>query len=361
MSGVRLENVSRAYDHLWAVKDLNLTVAEGEFVSLLGPSGCGKTTTLRMIAGFLFPTTGKIFIQEDDVTKVPSNRRNTGMVFQTYALFPHMTVAQNVRFGLKMRGIGGAESTSRVAEALRLVNLDHLADRLPRQLSGGQQQRVALARAVVIRPRVLLMDEPLGALDLKLRQRLQIQIRRVQREVGITTLYVTHDQGEALSLSDRVAVMRDGQILQVDPPEKLYSRPRTAFVADFVGRTNLIPVEVVGIADHGAFYRVRLDGPGQNEFRVPTDADGVKPEAGKKYLLGFRPERAVVGGGATNQLTARVDDIRYSGAVRSVALTSAYGGAIEVDLAAIAPSPRLQEQVTVGWEPAESFLVSAER
>ncbi|MGE3150141.1 MAG: ABC transporter ATP-binding protein [Pseudorhodoplanes sp.] len=357
MPGVRLSGVSRAYDSFWAVKNVDLTVAEGEFVSLLGPSGCGKTTTLRMVAGFIFPTSGRIFIGDEDCTTVPPNKRNIGMVFQSYALFPHLTVAQNVGFGLKMRSIGGKEASQRVGEALRLVRLDEMANRYPRQLSGGQQQRVALARAIVINPRVLLMDEPLGALDLKLRQELQIQIRKVQREVGITTLYVTHDQGEALSLSDRVAVMRDGEIIQLDTPEKLYSAPETAFVANFVGRTNLLPVEVVG-KDNG-FYKTRLKSSAGAEFLVPVQANRPEPTPGKNYLLGFRPERAHLAPSATNKLSVRVDDVRYFGPIRSVALTAPHGP-MEIDLGADAPALRAQDQITVGWEPAASFLVAAD-
>ncbi|MSO92454.1 MAG: ABC transporter ATP-binding protein [Rhodospirillales bacterium] len=360
MSEVRLERVSRVYDRLPAVDDVSFTVGTGEFLTLLGPSGCGKTTTLRMVAGFLLPSAGDIYIKGQNVTRVPPNRRNTAMVFQSYALFPHLTVAENVGFGLKMRRIRGAEAAQRTQEALRLVKLEDLADRLPRQLSGGQQQRVALARAVVIRPEVLLMDEPLGALDLKLRQELQVQIRNVQRALGITTIYVTHDQGEALSLSDRVAVMRDGRIQQLDAPDRLYGRPVSAFVANFVGRTNLLPVEIVEIAPSRDRVRVRaVDGPDQF-FSVSVEAKSCDRRPQERCLLGFRPENASMSGEPTNRLRARVHDVRYFGAVRSVSLTSALGGVLDVDLPSGAPVPSHGEEVTIAWHPNACFLLPME-
>jgi ABC-type Fe3+/spermidine/putrescine transport system ATPase subunit len=357
MPAVKLENICRNFDRIWAVEEVDLTIADGEFLTLLGPSGCGKTTTLRMVAGFLFPSQGRIVIGNQDVTRLPPNERDTGMVFQSYALFPHLSVAQNVGFGLKMRGVRGAEAQRRVREALELVQLGSFADRLPGQLSGGQQQRVALARAVVIRPQVLLMDEPLGALDLKLRQGLQVQIRNVQREVGITTIYVTHDQGEALSLSDRVAVMSGGRIAQLDTPEKLYTRPSNAFVANFVGRTNLLPVEIVADIPGGMTHKARLVGSDAEPIIVPCPVDGeVKP--GARYLLGFRPESSSIGNGGPNAIAARVDDVRFFGSTRSVVLTNALGGSIEVDLPAGTPVPRPAEQVSVRWNPVDSFLLN---
>jgi ABC-type Fe3+/spermidine/putrescine transport system ATPase subunit len=255
MADVRLENVEKRYGDQTVVRHLDLSVKPAEFVTLLGPSGCGKTTCLRMVAGFVTPTSGRIVMGGRDVTTLPPYRRNTGMVFQFYALFPHRTVAENVAFGLEVRRLPRAERDQRTAEALRLVRLEQLADRYPSQLSGGQRQRVALARAVVIKPDVLLLDEPLAALDLKLREELQFEIKRVQSTLNMTTLFVTHDQGEALSLSDRVGVMQEGRIVQIDAPEALYERPGSRYVANFVGRTNLI--EVVVQAKEGAErYRV---------------------------------------------------------------------------------------------------------
>ena len=244
MAGVVLDEVHKVYGDTVAVRSVDLQVAPGEFVTLLGPSGCGKTTCLRMVAGFVEPTAGRIMMAGRDVTHVPPHRRDTGMVFQSYALFPHKTVAANVAFGMRVRGVSRSETDERTREALRLVRLEQLAHRYPSELSGGQKQRVALARAVVIRPQVLLLDEPLGALDLKLREELQVEIKRVQSTLGITTMFVTHDQGEALGMSDRVAVMRDGEIVQIDTPNELYERPNSKYVANFVGRTNLIEVLV---------------------------------------------------------------------------------------------------------------------
>ncbi len=359
MSGVKLKNVSRSYDTVWAVEHIDVDIREGEFLTLLGPSGCGKTTTLRMVAGFLFPSAGRIFIGDRDVTSMPPNRRDAGMVFQTYALFPHMTVAQNIAFGLKMRGIRGSEKKQRVADALRLVQLESFADRLPRQLSGGQQQRVALARAVVIRPRVLLMDEPLGALDLKLRQDLQIQIRAVQQELGITTIYVTHDQGEALSMSDRVAVMRGGRIEQLDTPEGLYGRPCSSFVANFVGRTNLMHVRILGESETGNCYHAEPIGSEKRLIVVPKPAADIPVKPGAEFVLGFRPENSHLGAGRTNSLRARVEDIRYFGSTRTISLTCG-SMRIEVDQQAIAPAPGKAETVDITWDPEESFLLPRE-
>src|SRR5207342_3586374 len=228
-----------------AVADFNLDVARGEFVSFLGPSGCGKTTTLRMIAGFERPTSGTITVGDKDITNKPPNQRNVGMVFQSYALFPNMTVADNIGFGLKVRKKPKADIDKRVTELLGLIHLEDRGGRYPWQLSGGQQQRVALARALAIEPQVLLLDEPLSALDAKVRAQLRDQIRRIQLEVGITTLFVTHDQEEALSLSDRVGVMRDGRLEQLGPPEEIYRRPATSFVAEFVGLSNRLPGRMV--------------------------------------------------------------------------------------------------------------------
>jgi len=232
MTFLRLERISKLYGDVAAVADLDLTVERGEFVSLLGPSGCGKTTTLQMIAGFVPASTGQILLDGRDLTTVKPNRRGLGVVFQSYALFPHMTVADNVAFGLEMRRVAKPERARRVAEALALVHLDHLADRYPRALSGGQRQRVALARALVIEPPVLLLDEPLSNLDAKLREAMQFELRQIQRRTGTTTIMVTHDQSEALSISDRVVVMERGRITQIDQPYRMYEHPRSRFISD---------------------------------------------------------------------------------------------------------------------------------
>ncbi|TWT09432.1 ABC transporter ATP-binding protein [Reyranella sp. CPCC 100927] len=246
MSDLRLDGLIKRYGSIAAVDGISLSVAEGSFLSLVGPSGCGKTTVLRMVAGLIEPDGGRIFVGGDDITDVAVHKRNLGLVFQSYALFPHMTVAQNVAFGLQRRGVARSEIDARVRKALQMVRLDGLAERAPRQLSGGQQQRTALARALVVEPRLLLLDEPFSNLDALLRDEMRIEIKRLQQEVGITTLFVTHDQGEALGMADQVAVMNRGRLEQVASPRALYSAPTSAFVAHFIGRANLLPGTVQG-------------------------------------------------------------------------------------------------------------------
>ena len=240
-AAIELQHVTKTFDgKVVAVDDVTLDIRAGEFFSLLGPSGCGKTTSLRMIAGFEMPDAGRVHVGGEDITDLPVHRRDMGMVFQSYALFPHRTVAQNVAFGLRMRDVAKAEIAKRVAAALAQVALTGFEDRRPSQLSGGQQQRVALARALVIEPRVLLCDEPLGALDRKLRQQMQFELKELQRRLGVTLVFVTHDQEEALAMSDRIAVMNGGRVEQVGAPTEIYERPRTRFVADFIGEINLL-------------------------------------------------------------------------------------------------------------------------
>jgi spermidine/putrescine transport system ATP-binding protein len=280
---VRLEGVTKKFGDLVAVREIDLDIAPGGFFTMLGPSGCGKTTTLRMVAGFEQPTTGRVQIEGADVAGLPPHKRPTNTVFQSYALFPHMTVADNVGYGLKRRRVDGAEIKRRVEAELERVGLATEANRRPAQLSGGQQQRVALARALVNLPKVLLLDEPLGALDLKLRKGLQIELKRIQREVGITFVYVTHDQEEALTMSDRIAVMNRGRIEQVAGPEDVYERPTTTFVAGFIGVSNLMPGEVTQA--NGAQSRVRLDSG--VEIEAPTDGIAT----GERCHAIVRPEK----------------------------------------------------------------------
>jgi spermidine/putrescine transport system ATP-binding protein len=279
---VELQDVTKRFDDLVAVDSLSLDLARGEFFTLLGPSGCGKTTTLRMIAGFERPSAGMIRIEGSDVAQLPPHRRPTNTVFQNYALFPHMSVRDNVAFGLRRKGEKKAEIEGRVKEELERVGLAAEANRRPSQLSGGQQQRVALARALVNLPKVLLLDEPLGALDLKLRKGLQVELKRIQREVGITFVYVTHDQEEALTMSDRIAVMNRGRVEQVGGPEDVYDFPTTTFVAGFIGVSNLMPAVVSGPRE------VRLDrGPS-----VSADTDGFS--SGERCHAVVRPEKLQV-------------------------------------------------------------------
>jgi ABC-type Fe3+/spermidine/putrescine transport system ATPase subunit len=286
MSGLRLASITKTFGDFTAVDGLDLDVREGEFITLLGPSGCGKTTTLRIIAGFLVPDTGEVFINEKPVNNLPPNRRNTGMCFQSYALFPHMTVYENVRFGLRMKKVPPPEQKTRIRDVLAMVGLEELAGRKPAELSGGQQQRVALARAVVIQPDVLLFDEPLSNLDAKLREFVRVEIRNLQKRLGITSIYVTHDQAEALVISDRVVVMNRGKIEQVGDPYTVYSHPRTSFVAGFIGLANIFTGEVVGAEDERAGrerYRLRCD---LGEVVLRSD----RPLAGRDVLFSFRPE-----------------------------------------------------------------------
>jgi putative spermidine/putrescine transport system ATP-binding protein len=255
MAFLGLERLTKRFGDHVAVDGLSLGVEQGEFVSLLGPSGCGKTTTLQMIAGFHHPTSGAIALEGRDLIAVPPARRGLGIVFQSYALFPHMTAAENIVFGLEMQGVARAEREERVRQTLTLVGLSALANRYPRRMSGGQQQRVALARALVIRPRILLLDEPLSNLDAKLREEMQIELRQIQRTLGTTTLLVTHDQAEAMALSDRIVVMNQGRVEQIAKPHEAYERPATPFVASFLGKTNMLSAEV---AEDGEGRRARI-------------------------------------------------------------------------------------------------------
>src|SRR3990172_8032006 len=270
---ITLEHVTKGFGSFIAVEEMNLGIERGEFFSLLGPSGCGKTTTLRMVAGFETPTTGRIILEGHDVSDVPPYRRNVNMVFQQYALFPHMNVFDNVAFGPRSRRVPSREVKSRVMEMLEIVRLGGFAKRKPAQLSGGQQQRVALARALVNSPSALLLDEPLGALDLKLRRAMQLELKRIQREVGITFIYVTHDQEEALTMSDRIAVMNAGKVEQIASPEEIYHSPASVFVAGFIGVANLVPVIVQHVNGGDATVVVA----GSHHIRVPTGAQRLRP------------------------------------------------------------------------------------
>ena len=308
---VRLERVTKRFGDFTAVREMELDIPRGEFFTMLGPSGCGKTTTLRMVAGFEEPTEGRVLLDGDDVTGLPAFRRPTNTVFQSYALFPHRSVEQNVAFGLERQKVDKAEVRRRVGEELERVGLDAEAKRRPAQLSGGQQQRVALARALVNRPAVLLLDEPLGALDLKLRKQLQVELKRIQREVGITFVYVTHDQEEALTMSDRIAVINRGVVEQVADPETVYERPATTFVAGFIGVSNLMPGEVVSANGTGA--ELRLDaGP-----TVRTLGSGGA-RMGERAHAVVRPEKLVLssaGAGGTEgpSVEGRVESALYLG------------------------------------------------
>jgi len=297
-----------------ALDDVSVAIRENQFFTLLGPSGCGKTTLLRLIAGFELPSAGDILLEGQSVTHLPPYKRLVNTVFQSYALFPHMTVAENIAFGLEMRGLGKAETAKRVEEMLALVRLGKLGGRRPAQLSGGQQQRVALARALANRPKVLLLDEPLSALDLKLRKEMQIELKRIQLETGITFVFVTHDQEEALTMSDRIAVMNFGKILQIGSPTAIYEHPTSRFVADFIGETNL--VEVGAAAPANGHVRLRFAAGNEVEVALP---EGVAP--GGRATVALRPERISLTRDAARMLTGRIDNIVYFGTDTSFYLT----------------------------------------
>ena len=310
---IELREIYKFFGQVPAVNGISLDVRQGEFLTLRGPSGCGKTTTLRMIGGFELLSAGEILIEGEAMGNRPPYRRPVNTVFQNYALFPHMTVAQNVSYGLEMSGVPKPERQKRVDDALAMVRLPHVEGRKPAELSGGQQQRVALARALVNRPAVLLLDEPLGALDLKLRKAMQLELKQLNREVGATFVYVTHDQEEALTMSDRIAVMNEGRILQLGTPGEIYERPRTRFVADFIGQTNFLEVDVVGI--DGATVEVDLPGSGPLRARVP---EGIEP--GGRMTLAVRPEKISLLGDLPgsevpgwDRLAGRLEEIVYVG------------------------------------------------
>ncbi len=308
MAYLTLSNISKQFADTYAVQDFNLDIDKGEFVSFLGPSGCGKTTTLRMVAGFEIPTSGKITLDGADITTKAPNQRHVGMVFQSYALFPNMTVSQNIGFGLRVRKASEAEVKDRVKEMVSLVNLEKHADKYPFQLSGGQQQRVSLARALAIRPNVLLLDEPLSALDAKIRVSLRAEIRSIQKRLGITAIFVTHDQEEALSISDRIVVMYDGNVEQVGTPFDIYNFPRTPFVANFVGSLNTAAAEVID-PEKGL---LNMDGV---QLVSAAKMDGLKK--GDKVRIAIRPERFSFAsdGKKANVLDCQIENITFLGSV----------------------------------------------
>jgi spermidine/putrescine transport system ATP-binding protein len=305
---VRLSNVSKRFGEFVAVEDLSLDIYEGEFFSLLGPSGCGKTTTLRMIAGFEEPTEGEISVAGQEVQGVPPYRRPVNTVFQSYAIFPHLNVFDNVAFGLRRAGVKGEELRRRVTEACAMVQLEGFEKRKPSMLSGGQQQRVALARALVNRPKVLLLDEPLGALDLKLRKEMQLELKSLQHEVGITFVYVTHDQEEALTMSDRIAVMNEGRVQQVADPTTLYELPRNRFVANFIGQTNVFSGTVESIEGERVALRTRAG----TSIEAVT-REGIEVEVGAQAQATVRPEKVRFGSTGDNVLSVQVRQIAYLG------------------------------------------------
>jgi spermidine/putrescine transport system ATP-binding protein len=341
---IRLVELSKDFRDVRAVDHVSLDIRPGEFFSLLGPSGCGKTTTLRMIGGFELPSAGRIELRGVDVTTAAPDKRPVNMVFQHYALFPHLDVGENVAFGLRRRGVVREEIARRVGEALDLVRLPGYERRRPNQLSGGQQQRVALARALVNRPTVLLLDEPLGALDLKLRRQLQVELKRIQTQVGITFVYVTHDQEEALTMSDRIAVMNSGRVEQLGTPEELYERPATRFVADFIGTTNLMVGTVSAVEAGEAVLRVASEGLA----------------VGRRVELSVRPEAVeLVPVGSLGAIPATVDQVAYLGTAVQYRVRTPGGLGISALIPKTGPRLPVGSSVAVSWAPQDALVLEA--
>jgi len=359
---VRLIQVTKAFGEVLAVDHIDLEVEDGDFFSLLGPSGCGKTTTLRMIGGFEQPTGGRIELQGQDVTWLPPYQRNVNTVFQNYALFPHLTIYENVAFGLRRKRVKDSEIKARVTEMLRLVELPGYERRKPNQISGGQAQRVALARALINRPAVLLLDEPLGALDLKLRKQMQVELKRIQQEVGITFIYVTHDQEEAMTMSDRIAVMNGGRYEQLGDPQSLYERPATRFVAGFLGVSNLLPGKLAGT--EGVYGVVRLDD--DTTIRIPADLAG----GGDRLEVGVRPEKIqlaerteVPAGSALNRLQGVIADASYIGVSTQYQVRTRAGRTVSVyeqntKRTESGSLHRQGDEVLLTWAPDHTFVVA---
>lgn len=313
MSQVKLKNVTKSFNSVKVVDNVNLEIKKGELFTFLGPSGCGKTTILRMIAGFYYPDEGAIFFGDQDVTYLPANRRNTGMVFQSYALFPHLSVEENVAFGLKVRKVPSEEQRKLVKKALEMVKLSGYEKRRIDQLSGGQQQRVALARALVIKPTILLLDEPLSNLDAKLREETRWEIRKLQQELGITTIYVTHDQSEAMAMSDRVAVIEGGKVQQVGTPEEIYFRPANRFVASFIGKTNFLEGTVEEVGRDAT--TVKIGGEMRFSVDIKNHQDGYTPRPGDRVTVSIRPEAVeIVENPGENVIKGRVVLAEFTGA-----------------------------------------------
>jgi spermidine/putrescine transport system ATP-binding protein len=354
---IRLSNLTKVFGEVTAVDDVSLRIGSGEFFSLLGPSGCGKTTTLRMIGGFDLPTSGRIELRGRDVSRDPPDKRPVNMVFQSYALFPHLDVAGNIAFGLRRRGVASDEIKRRTGAILDKVRLAGYERRKPHELSGGQQQRVALARALVNEPNVLLLDEPLGALDLKLRKRLQVELKRIQMDVGITFVYVTHDQEEALTMSDRIAVMHGGRIEQVGGPEDLYDRPATSFVADFIGTTNLLKGIVERLNGEAAI--VILDS-GDRCFVAPAGR-----REGQPVQVSIRPESIVVhpagtgvdGPGSDGRMAATIEQVAYLGVAVQYHIRTEGGLALSVIAGKAGPRFESGDSVALAWAPSDGLVL----
>lgn len=361
-----LTSVSKMYGNFQAVENIDLDVKEHQLVSLLGPSGCGKTTTLRMVAGFEYPTSGQVLIDGKDVTYTPPNKREIGIVFQSYSLFPHMRVSDNVAYGLKRRGVAKDECRERVREALELVDLAKFSDRLPSELSGGQQQRVALARAIIVRPKILLLDEPLSALDAKLREKMRFEIRQLQKQIGMTTILVTHDQEEALSMSDHIVVMNRGNVEQEGSPSDIYRSPRSSFVANFVGESNMIEGRLADTIDENGLALFEADCGLKMHVSSPTAR-----HAGRRVLASLRPETVrLAASGSTvlqghNVLQGKITAVNYLGArtlyqvstaTRNLLISAQNDENTPVEQRAFLTEG---QNVAVSWSPTATQIVGA--
>ncbi|MBI2814750.1 MAG: ABC transporter ATP-binding protein [Opitutae bacterium] len=356
---IEIRGVTKRFGAFTAVDDVSLVVRAGEFLTLLGPSGCGKTTLLRLLAGFETPDAGAILLDGEDVTHLPPYRRNVNQVFQSYALFPHLSVRDNVGFGLRMQGVPAAAAAARIRDALAMVSLAEQSGKLPHQLSGGQRQRVALARAVVCRPKVLLLDEPLSALDAKLRHGMQLELKHLQRKLGITFVFVTHDQAEALTMSDRIAVINRGKVEQVGPAAEIYHRPRTPFAADFIGQANLLSATIVG--RNGTTARVRAAGG----LELTVAAAGL-PAGASTALLSVRPEKIHISKHrieAENVFAARIEEEIFQGATDQLTLVTDQGTrlhALVANESAIQEAFHEGDRVHCGLHPDDLIIVQAE-
>ena len=353
---LRVEGLSKSFDGTQVLRDLSFEVGRGEFVTLLGPSGCGKTTTLRIVAGLLAPDTGRVVLSGSDITEAPPEKRALNTVFQNYALFPHMNVEKNISYGLRMRGMKKAEWRPKVEEMLRLVQLEGCEKRMPSQLSGGQCQRVAIARTLILEPELLLLDEPLGALDLKLRRQMQVELKDIQKRLGVAFVYITHDQEEALNMSDRIAVMRNGRFEQVGAPEQIYDHPATRFAAEFIGQTNLLECDVE--AAHGDGLVLSYAGQ-----RIPARRAEFDAKAGDRVCLSLRTERLGFGPERSGDccLEGVLTDRRYAGGSMRATIRLINGHEI---LAMCTSAERARgevgQRVYLYWNPAEAPVVRAE-
>jgi spermidine/putrescine ABC transporter ATP-binding subunit len=358
MSSLEIRDLSKVWGNFQALHGLSLSVRSGEFVSLLGPSGCGKTTILRIVAGLIEPTQGSITLGERDITWAPIHKREIGLVFQSYALFPHYTVEENVAFGLKRRGVPAPDIATRVRRALESVRLAHLSARYPRELSGGQQQRVALARAIIIEPRLLLLDEPLSNLDAVLRAEMGVEIKRLQQELGITTVFVTHDQSEALSMSDRICLMNHGRITQIGAPEEIYRRPASTFVATFMGRANILKATVEGRGADDTIRARMIDTGAELLVNGETRPGATVSIALRQQSIALRP---IEDGAATgpNQLAGTVSITSYLGSTRSILVKLDAGPELAVELSSLASSGiRPAARVVASWAPGDATIVA---